>query len=108
LGKEWRMGEFVRVAAVAEIGENTLAGFEVGDERIAVANVGGSFHAFGNTCTHRQCFLALGVLEGTVVTCPCHGSQFDVTSGEVLRGPAIEPVPSYTARVADDAVQVAI
>ena len=102
------MGEFVRVAATAEIGEQELTAFEVGGERIAVANVGGSFHAFGNTCTHRQCFLALGELEGTVVTCPCHGSQFDVTTGGVLRGPAVEPVRSYATRVEDDALQVAI
>ena len=102
------MGEFVKVAATAEIGEKELTAYEVGGERIAVANVGGSFHAFGNTCTHRQCFLALGVLEGTVVTCPCHGSQFDVTTGAVLRGPAVEPVRSYDTRVKDDALQVAI
>ena len=100
------MGEFVRVADAAEIGDNDLAGFEVGGERIAVANVGGVFHAFDSTCTHRQCSLATGELEGTVVTCPCHGSQFDVTTGEVLRGPALEPVRSYAARVEDDALQV--
>ena len=102
------MGGFVRVASTAEIGEKDLTAFEVDGERIAVANVGGSFHAFGNTCTHRQCFLALGVLEGTVVTCPCHGSQFDVTSGAVLRGPAVEPVRSYATRVEDNALEVAV
>jgi 3-phenylpropionate/trans-cinnamate dioxygenase ferredoxin component len=57
-------------------------------------------------CTHRQCSLALGELEGTTVTCPCHGSQFDVTTGKVLRGPAQEPVPSYPARVENDALEV--
>ena len=102
------MGEFVRVADAVQIGEASMGAFEVGGERIAVANVGGSFHAFGNTCTHRQCFLALGELEGTVVTCPCHGSQFDVTTGAVLRGPAVEPVRSYATRVEDDALHVAI
>jgi nitrite reductase/ring-hydroxylating ferredoxin subunit len=100
------MDEFVTVADAAEIGENEMAAFEVGGERIAVANVGGAFHAFGNTCTHRQCSLASGELEGMVVTCPCHGSQFDVTTGEVLRGPALEPVRRYGARVDDGALQV--
>ena len=102
------MGEFVRVSDAAQIGEDDLAAFEVAGERIAVANVGGSFHAFGNTCTHRQCLLALGRLEGTVVTCPCHGSQFDVTTGAVLRGPAVEPVRSYATRVEDGALEVAV
>jgi len=68
----------------------------------------GAFHAFGDTCAHLQCSLAAGELEGTIVTCPCHGSQFDVTSGAVLRGPAQEPVQSYVARVDDDALRVEI
>lgn len=63
-----------------------------GDRKIAVANVGGELRGFDDTCTHRGCSLAQGTLEGTVVTCPCHGSQFDVTSGAVVRGPATEPV----------------
>jgi nitrite reductase/ring-hydroxylating ferredoxin subunit len=100
------MGEFVTVADSVEVAEGELAAFEVGGERIAVANVAGTLHAFGNTCTHRQCSLALGELEGTTVTCPCHGSQFDVTTGQVLRGPAQEPVPSYPARVENASLQV--
>ena len=100
------MGEFVMVAGAGEVGEGDLAAFDVGGERIAVANVGGALHAFDDTCTHLQCSLALGELEGTVVTCPCHGSQFDVTSGEVLRGPAQQPVRSYAAQVEDMALRV--
>lgn len=102
------MGEFERVASATEVAEGDLAAFDVGGERVAIANVGGAFHAFGDTCTHLQCSLAEGELEGTVVTCPCHGSQFDVTSGEVLRGPAQEPVRSYAVRIEDDALRVEI
>ena len=102
------MGEFVKVASSTEVAEGDLAAFDVGGERIAIANLGGAFHAFGDTCTHRGCSLAEGELEGTVVTCPCHGSQFDVRTGEVLRGPAQEPVRSYAARVENQALQVEI
>jgi 3-phenylpropionate/trans-cinnamate dioxygenase ferredoxin component len=102
------MGEFVKVASSTEVAEGDLAAFDVGGERVAIANVGGAFHAFGDTCTHLQCSLAEGELEGTVVTCPCHGSQFDVTSGAVLRGPAQEPVRSYAARVENDALRLEI
>jgi nitrite reductase/ring-hydroxylating ferredoxin subunit len=45
-----------------------------------------------------QCSLAGGDLEETTVICPCHGSEFDVTNGEVLRGPAREPVGAYEVR----------
>jgi nitrite reductase/ring-hydroxylating ferredoxin subunit len=102
------MAEFVKVAGAAEVAEGALAAFDVGGVRVAVANVAGTFYVFGDTCTHLQCSLAQGDLEGTVVTCSCHGSQFDVTSGAVLRGPAQEPVPSFATRVEDDAVRMEI
>ena len=76
-----------------------MRAFDVRGTRIAVANVAGTFYAFGDTCTHLQCSLAEGDLEETTVTCPCHGSQFDVVSGQVLRGPAGVPVGSFEVRV---------
>ena len=102
------MGEFTSLGPVDSVSDGDMKAFEVEGVKVAVANVGGTLHAFGNVCTHRQCPLAKGDLEGTTVTCPCHGSQFDVTSGAVLSGPAEEPVPSYPVRVEDDAIQIAI
>lgn len=102
------MGEFVRVTDAGDVLPGKLGAFEVGGERIAVANVGGSFYAFDDTCTHLGCSLAEGQLEGTVVTCACHFSEFDVTTGEVLAGPAVEPVRSYGVRVEDDALEIEI
>jgi 3-phenylpropionate/trans-cinnamate dioxygenase ferredoxin subunit len=102
------MDEFVEVTGAAEVAEGQLAAFDVGGVRVAVANVGGTLHAFGDTCTHLQCSLAEGDLDGTVVTCSCHGSQFDVTTGDVLRGPAQKPVRSYATRVENDALRIGI
>jgi nitrite reductase/ring-hydroxylating ferredoxin subunit len=58
------------------------------DTKVAVANVGGTFYASDYTCTHLGCSLAEGDLEETTLTCRCHGSQFDVSSGAVVWGPA--------------------
>jgi nitrite reductase/ring-hydroxylating ferredoxin subunit len=102
------MGEFVTVADAAEVRDGELAAFDADGERIAVANVDGTRYAFADTCTHLRCSLAEGYLEGTVVTCPCHGSRFDVTTGEVLRGPAREPVRSFAVRVENEALRVEI
>ena len=85
------MGEFVKVTEAAAVPVGELAAFDVGGTPVAVANVGGTLYAFDDTCTHLHCSLAEGSLDGTVVTCPCHRSQFDVTTGEVLRGPAKRP-----------------
>ncbi len=89
------MAELTAVARTDDIPPGEMRSFQVGGDDIAVANVDGAFHAFGDVCTHAGCSLADGELDGTTVTCPCHGSQFDVTNGEVRNGPAAEPVDSY-------------
>jgi nitrite reductase/ring-hydroxylating ferredoxin subunit len=75
--------------------------FDVAGTRMNVANADGHLYAFDDTCTHMGCSLANGELDGTVVTCACHGSQFDVTSGAVLRGPAQRPVRSFGVTIED-------
>jgi nitrite reductase/ring-hydroxylating ferredoxin subunit len=97
---------FTAVAKIGDVQAGALAAFEVGGTSIAVANVGGTFHAFDDTCTHRGCSLAEGDLEGTTVTCPCHGSEFDVTTGAVLASPAVQPVRSYRVRVEGDTLEI--
>ena len=88
----------IRIGAPdAEVGEMRV--FDVDGTNVNVANAGGSLYAFDDTCTHMACSLARGRLEGTTVTCACHGSQFDVTSGAVLRGPAQRPVRSRQVQV---------
>lgn len=61
----------------------------------AVFNVDGSFCATQSKCTHKQGPLSQGKLEGSTVTCPIHGAQFDVCTGAVLRGPAQDPLKTY-------------
>ena len=100
------MSEFIKVAESGDVDEGEVAAFEIGGQRVAVANVEGSLYAFGDICTHAQCSLAEGELEGKTVTCPCHGSQFDVTTGAVVNPPATEPVPVFPLRLEDDELQV--
>ena len=73
--------------------------FDVDGTKVNVANARGHLYAFDDTCTHAGCSLAMGQLVGTTVTCACHGSQFDVTSGTVLRGPAQKPLRSRRVQV---------
>lgn len=65
----------------------------VGD--VAVFNVDGSFFATHDRCTHKEGPMSDGALEGSTVTCPYHGAQFDVTTGAVLCGPAKSPLKTY-------------
>lgn len=100
--------DFVTVAKPGDIGAGKVESFDVNGTRVSVANVAGTFYAFDDVCTHRQCSLSDGDLEGRAVTCPCHGSRFDVITGAVLNPPAVVPVRTYAIRVADDAIAIQV
>ena len=92
--------------ATAEVDAEGLAVVETDEAKVAVANVDGDYFAFDDTCTHQGCSLATGSLNGSNVTCPCHGSTFDVTTGEVVNGPATKPVDVYAIEVVGDELEI--
>lgn len=96
----------VRIANARDIVAGQMRVFDVAGIKVNIASVGGQLHAFDDTCTHRACSLAKGKLDGTTVTCPCHGSQFDVTTGEVLRSPAQQPVRSRLVHIEGESLLV--
>jgi nitrite reductase/ring-hydroxylating ferredoxin subunit len=99
--------EFVTIIKTNEIPTGGVVAVDVRGTRIAVANVGGTYYAFDDACTHEQCSLTEeGELAGTTLTCTCHGSEFDVRTGSVLAPPATRPVKSYRTRLEGDAVQI--
>ncbi|KDQ66551.1 Rieske (2Fe-2S) protein [Streptomyces halstedii] len=59
----------------------------------------GQYKAFSAQCTHAGC--VLDKVEGNEGNCPCHGSRFDMTTGEALRGPATVPLPAVPVKVED-------
>jgi len=89
----------VRVCESRDVAKGQMLVFDVAGTYVTVANADGHLYAFDDTCTHARCSLATGEVDGTTVTCACHGSQFDVTSGAVLRGPAQRPVRSRVVEV---------
>jgi nitrite reductase/ring-hydroxylating ferredoxin subunit len=100
------MAGFVKVATTEEIPAGRCKGVEVGDKPIAVINVGGSYYATDDTCTHRGALLSEGDLEGKEIICPLHGAVFDVTNGEVVEPPASEPLTCYNVRVSEGEIFV--
>jgi len=80
---------FLRAARKDEIPSGSIREFQVDGHTLAIANVGGKFYAIDNTCLHRGGPLGQGDLNGTAVTCPWHGWQYDVTSGKVTQNPAV-------------------
>ena len=102
------MGEFVKVATVDDLAPGQAKCVEVNDKEIALFNIGGSFYAIDNTCTHVGGPLSEGELEGARVTCPWHGGVFDVTTGEVLGPPPGRAVNRYNVRVEGSDIEVEV
>ncbi len=95
-----------KIAKTSDLVPGSCKVVEAEGETIALLNVEGTFYAIGNTCPHRGGPLGEGSLEGNTVTCPWHGAQFNVTTGEVLAPPAATGVKSYPVRVEGEDVLI--
>ena len=100
------MAELVTVAKTIELQPGQAKAVQVKGQMIALFNLGGTYYAIDDTCTHEGGPLSEGEVEGTTVTCPWHAAQFNVTSGEVLSPPAPDGVKSYKVHVQGDEVKL--
>ena len=79
------MGEFREVMKADELEAGKLKAVALAGQELLLAKVEGSYYAARNRCPHMGARLSEGTLDGTVVTCPRHGSQFDLATGQVVR-----------------------
>ena len=100
------MSKLVKVAQTKEVAPGTGKVVEAEARSLALFNVSGTFYAIDNTCTHRGGPLGEGDLAGEVVTCPWHGAQFNVKTGDVQAPPARTGVRSFPVQVQGDDVLV--
>ncbi len=92
--------------SVPDAPTGTLRRVVVADVGVCLGRTATGWVAFQDECTHEACSLADGELDGDVVVCPCHGSEFDLRTGDVLSPPALDPLPIYEARVVGETIQV--
>ena len=84
------MAEFVRVARQSELPEGTTREVELNGRVVALFNINGNIFAIDGICPHAGGPLGEGFVEGTTVTCPWHGWQFDLGTGRNPRNAACE------------------
>ena len=101
------MPEFVKVAILSELAPGTCKPVEAGGKVVALFNVDGNIYALDNTCLHRGGPLGEGSLNGDVVTCPWHGWEYNVRTGEKLNVPAVK-VATYPVQVEGNDIKVAV
>src|SRR4026207_2325528 len=89
------MTELTKVCAASDVAEGSVKSFEVGDNVIAVYNVGGSFYATDNECTHGAASLAEGILEDDIIECTLHFGAFNVKTGEAVQAPCFTALRTY-------------
>lgn len=116
------MGEFIEVSKIDELKDGAMKAVNVAGREILIARVGDKCYAADNRCPHMGGKLSQGKLEGTVVTCPIHGSQFDLRGGQVVRwlkgagllsmvGKALKaprPLAIYNVKIEDDRILIEI
>jgi 3-phenylpropionate/trans-cinnamate dioxygenase ferredoxin subunit len=113
------VSKFIGVARTEELKSGTMKMVTTEGREILLARVGDKYYAVDNRCPHMKGDLSQGKLEGTVVTCPVHGSQFDLSNGQVVRwlkgglmsklGGALKTSKDlrvYNAKIEDDEVLI--
>lgn len=99
---------FVRVASLAEIEDGFPLSVQLEDgRRLCLVRDGDTVYAVDDRCPHRDFALSGGdVIGPCVLECPWHGAQFDVRTGEVLQGPATDPIGTHAVKLDDGEVFV--
>ncbi len=92
-----------------DVARGEMRRVRVGEMALCVAHTElGEWWAIDDTCSHEDCSLSQGELVGREVECPCHGSRFDLRTGEPLCLPAVLPVATYPVHVAGHLVRVEV
>ncbi len=99
---------FVDVLPTNEIKPGEMKQVKAGSERVLAVNLNGKFYAIGEVCTHNGCSLSRGTFEGENVKCPCHGSVFNVKTGDVFRGPAAKPERTFEIKTEGNRVYIKV
>jgi nitrite reductase/ring-hydroxylating ferredoxin subunit/uncharacterized membrane protein len=98
--------EWTPVLAEEDLAEDTLTPARANGVRIMLYRKGEQLYALSDRCSHRGCPLHLGQVNDLMLECSCHGSIFRLSDGEVLRGPATVPAPTYEVRCHNGKVEV--
>src|SRR5712691_2136115 len=102
------MPNLIKLTGVKDLLPGQAAAFTVEGQRVALFNVEGTYYAIADTCSHVGGPLSEGEVQGTKVTCPWHGADFDLKTGAVCGPPAREAVSSYKVVVEGDDIKVEV
>jgi 3-phenylpropionate/trans-cinnamate dioxygenase ferredoxin component len=100
------MADWIDVVREGEMSPGEFRVVDLDGTPVAVFNIGGTYHAIEDTCTHDGGDLTSGWLEGDQIICPRHGARFCVRTGAALTAPAYEPTAVFPVRVENGMIQI--
>lgn len=98
--------DFQRIARSGQVTEGMVRRFAVDRIEVAVARSKGKVYALHNLCSHLACHLASGKVEGDGLTCLCHGSIFELSTGIPINPPATRPVRTFPVMERDGQIYI--
>ena len=99
---------WVTVAKTGDLAPGAMKVVDAADRTVALYNIGGTFYATDNECTHAYAMLTDGHVDGDVVECPLHGGAFEIKTGKGLGAPIFCDLKTYPTRLAGTDVQVQV
>jgi 3-phenylpropionate/trans-cinnamate dioxygenase ferredoxin subunit len=100
--------EFVEIAPVDELPNGERLFVEIEGKPLVIFNIAGQFFSIGDVCSHDDGPVGEGDIEGYNITCPRHGAEFDIRTGQVMSMPAVVDIPAYPVQVRDGMIFVGI
>lgn len=100
------MTTFHPAIAEVELMDGEVARVLIGDKKIGIYNLGGSFYALDDTCTHMKARLSNGYIADGFIACPVHFGKFDIRTGKAASAPCTVDVATYPVKVEDGQVLV--
>lgn len=94
------------VCQEADIGENEMKNFDLGDSKVLIVKQKGKISALGTKCSHYGALLSTGALGDGRIRCPWHGACFSIETGDIEDYPGQDSIPCYQVRVEKGQVMV--
>ena len=100
--------EYLEIAPASELPSGERLFVEIAGKPIVIFNIAGQFYSIADVCSHDDGPVGEGDIEGYNITCPRHGAEFDVRTGQVVSMPAVVDIPAYLVSIVDGMIQPGI
>lgn len=95
-----------KIGPESEVSLGDMKLYTVDGIDVTVYHLKDGWYATADMCTHQDCSLSEGDIEGNEIVCWCHGGAFDIQTGAATRMPCIVPVETFPVRVTDGAIEI--